>query len=363
MLHEFINTNRDTIIARTRARLTSRQWPSASAHELENGVPMFLGQLVDILQLEEAAMPCSDDDISRSATAHGAELLALGFNVSQVVHDYGDICQAITQIAVEQSAPITTAEFHTLNRTLDTAIAEAVTEHARLTARTTFSGETERMGQLGHELRNHIQTALLAYESLKRGTVAINGSTGAVLGRSLSGLRALVDSALSEIRLAAGTQQQDRMPLAAFLADITIAATLHADCRGISFEVEPIDGQLMIDVDPQLLGSAVQNLLQNAFKYTPSGGRVLLRAFQRGQQAIIEVEDQCGGLPATAGDLFAPFTERRGGDRTGLGLGLSVARAAVRAHRGDIHIRNMPDKGCVFAIDLPLAGEQRGAAV
>src|SRR5207248_11266771 len=61
-------------------------------------------------------------------------LLALGFNVSQVVHDYGDICQAITELALDQNAPIAIEEFHTLNRCLDTAIAEALTEHARLTA-------------------------------------------------------------------------------------------------------------------------------------------------------------------------------------------------------------------------------------
>ena len=59
----------------------------------------------------------------------------MGFDVSQVVHDYGDICQAITELAREQKAPITVKEFHTLNRCLDAAIAEAVTEHARITAR------------------------------------------------------------------------------------------------------------------------------------------------------------------------------------------------------------------------------------
>jgi signal transduction histidine kinase len=70
---------------------------------------------------------------------------------------------------------------------------------------------------------------------------------------------------------------------------------------------------------------------------------------------LIEVEDQCGGIPDTEGDPFQSFGKRRGRDRTGLGLGLSIARKAVRAHGGDIHIRNMPDKGCVFIIDMPRA--------
>src|SRR5438105_1143426 len=144
--------------------------------------------LSETLRCEATACPFSAEAIGATAARHGRDLLARGFSVSQVVHDYGDICQAITELAVERAAPITIEEFHTLNRSLDTAIAEAVTEHARLTAQNGSYAETERMGQIGHELRNGIQTALLAFETLKRGTVAINGSTGAILGRSLIGL-------------------------------------------------------------------------------------------------------------------------------------------------------------------------------
>ena len=78
-------------------------------------MPLFLTQLSETLRLEATATPFS---VTRSASPprHGAELLAAGFNVAQVVHDYGDICQVITEIAVEQHAPITVEEFHTLNR-------------------------------------------------------------------------------------------------------------------------------------------------------------------------------------------------------------------------------------------------------
>ena len=71
----------------------------------------------------------------------------------------------------------------------------------------------------------------------------------------------------------------------------------------------------------------------------------------------IEVEDECGGIPDTKQDPFQPFGDRRGNDRTGVGLGLSIARKAVRAHGGDIEIRNVPGKGCIFTIDIPLAGD------
>jgi hypothetical protein len=125
MLHEFVVTYRDPIIARAREKLTVRPWPAASAQELEHGVPLFPTQLSDTLRSAlspTASTAQSDADITAGATRHGRELLDLGFTVSQVVHDYGDICQAVTELAIEAQAPITTEEFKTLNRCLDPGI-------------------------------------------------------------------------------------------------------------------------------------------------------------------------------------------------------------------------------------------------
>jgi len=361
MLHEFITTLRDEIIARAREKLTDRPWPLASTSELEHGVPLFLTQLTETLRWETMLTPFSHRAIAASAMQHGRELRERGFNISQVVHDYGDICQAITEIALEHRLPITTEEFHTLNRCLDTAIAEAVTEHARITAELKSTHEIERSGQLAHEIRDILNTALLAFHTLKRGTVAVNGSTGTVLGRSLMSLRDLVDNTLSDTRMDANIQQPRRVTFAAFLSEISVAGHLHAENRAVRFTIDDVDPQLYVDADPQLLASALMNLLNNAFKYTHAGGRVALRARRDGGRLRIEVEDECGGIPDGTDDPFKPFTDRRMEDRTGLGLGLSIARRAVRLHGGDIHFRNLPGKGCVFVIEVPLAGEDTPA--
>lgn len=361
MLYEFIETYRDAIIAKAREKLTARPWPIPSPDELESGVPLFLTQLSEILKAESAGTPFSPDAIGSTAAVHGRELLGLGFTVSQVVHDYGDICQAVTELALAQKAPITTEEFHTLNRCLDTAIAEAVTEHARMTAQSTSSSEVERLGQLTHEVRDQLNTALLAFHTLKRGTVAINGSTGAVLGRSLMSLRDLVDSTLSDIRLGANIQQRTKVEVAKFLNDVAMAGGLDAEDRGLKFAIEPIDPELTVDVAPQLLTSALMNLLNNAFKFTRDGGKVVLRARRDHSRLLIEVEDECGGIAASHPDPFQPFGERRGNDRTGLGLGLSIARKAIRAQGGEITIRNMPGKGCAFVLELPLTAKETPA--
>lgn len=357
MLYEFVETYREAIIAKTRLKVRSRPWPPASTAELENGLPVFLNQLADTLRWEHTDTPFSDHAIGDSATRHGRDLLALGFTISQVVHDYGDICQAITEVAVEQHAPITSEEFQILNRCLDTAIADAVTEHARVTAASRSTDELEQMGQVTHEIRNMLNTALLAFDVVKRGTVGVNGSTGAVLGRSLSGLRDLVESALSDIRTAASHQRPEVVSVSVLLNDIAAGARLQAEYNGLQFTVEPIDPGLSVRVDQQLLASAVTNLLSNAFKYTPRGGQVVMRVGASDGRVAIEVEDACGGIPEGLGDLFQPFGERRAKNRTGLGLGLSIARRAVRAQGGDIEVRNMPGQGCTFVIDVPVAAE------
>ena len=357
MLYEFIELHRDAIIAQTRERVQSRPWPSVSPYELEHGVPRFLTQLSETLRLEATAQPFPSDAIGASAARHGGELLRLGFNVSQVVHDYGDICQAVTEIAVDQKAPITVEEFHTLNRCLDTAIAEAVTEHARITAQARAAAEVERLGHAAHELRDILNTALLGFHALKRGVVAINGSTGAILGRSLMNLRDVIDRTLSEVRLNAGNLERRPLGVADFIDELSATAALHAEYGEVQFIVEPVDASLVVRGDLALLTSAVMNLLHNAFKYTPLGGRVRLRANAVDGRLLIEVEDECGGIPESEIDLFQAFGDRRGSDRSGLGLGLSIAQKAARAHQGDIRMRNVPGRGCIFCVDLPLAVE------
>ena len=192
MLHEFIAVNREEIIRRCRATVATRSVPPPSSREIDHGVPVFLDQLMEALRLGHASSP----EIGRSAVKHGHDLLLQGFTVSQVVHDYGDVCQSLTDLAVEKNAPISTDDFRALNRWLDDAIAGAVTQFGREQNQSTLDGETargsERAGFLAHELRNLLNTAIMAFEVLKTGNVGAAGSTGTVLHRSLERARALI---------------------------------------------------------------------------------------------------------------------------------------------------------------------------
>ena len=353
MLHEFIAVHRAEIIRRCRAEAAVRSFPPATEMEIDHGVPVFLDQLRDALRLGQTTSP----EINRSAIQHGHDLLLQGFSVSQVVHAYGDVCQAITELAVELDAPISTDDFRTLNRCLDDAIAGAVTEYGRERNQSGIDGESargsERLGFFAHELRNLTNTAIMAFEVLKTGDVGVGGSTGAVLYRSRVGSRALISRSLAEVRLTQGIQNREQFPVAGFIDEIVSDSTLDANARGVSLTVTPVEEGVTIAADRQVLAAVVGNLLQNAFKFTRPRTTVTLRVGASAERVLIEIQDECGGLPSGDVDgLFRPF-EQRGADRTGVGLGLAFSRWGTEANNGRIYVRNLPDRGCVFTVDLP----------
>jgi hypothetical protein len=221
MLHEFLAANRDELIKRCRSKVSKRDSPPVTSEELEYGVPLFLEQLVEALRCEQTgsergraviAGPWKKSpgavESSRTAALHGEELLAKGYTVEQVVHGYGDICQAITELASETNAPVTVGEFHTFNRLLDNAIADAVSSYGSHRDESMHpEGDQdlhERMGTLGNQQRELVETALKALAALKTGKIGLMGSTGSLLQDSLVQLRDLIDKSLPELRLSTG---------------------------------------------------------------------------------------------------------------------------------------------------------------
>ncbi|GAC1351772.1 MAG: hypothetical protein NVSMB1_08040 [Polyangiales bacterium] len=285
-------------------------------------------------------------------------MLQLGLTIGQVVHDYGDVCQTITGLALKQKILLSGDEFRTLNLCLDDAIAEAVTEYSRGHERARESvieeKEIERLGSLAHELRNLLSTATLALESIKSGRVALGGSTGLVLDRSLMGIGSLIDRTLAAVRLDAGIDRSEPISVAELVEGIEVSSSLQAKARDIHFLVQPVDRIVTIKGDWQVIAAALSNLLQNAFKYTRRQGRVSLITHTTADRVLFDVEDECGGLPpGKIENMFCAFADQRGIDRSGMGLGLSISMKAAIANGGELHVRDLPGKGCIFTLDLP----------
>jgi diguanylate cyclase (GGDEF)-like protein len=123
--------------------VASRSAPKLPRTELAHGIPVFLDQVARTLTIEQRsdllhgnlmssnASGGPDSGVGAIATLHGRDLFEQGFTIEQVIRDYGDVCQAVTNLAVETGAPISAGEFRTFNRCLDDAIAGAVTEYSQ----------------------------------------------------------------------------------------------------------------------------------------------------------------------------------------------------------------------------------------
>ncbi len=214
MLHEFLTTNRKELISRCVRKASKRDAPRntpivALMTEPNHGVPLFLDQLGDALRTEEAnpaakgkgtsgSSSASLAESKRTAALHGKALLDEGYTVDQVVHGYGDVCQAITELAGELKAAVTVEEFHTLNRMLDNAIADAVSSYGMHRDRSGEQGQQKKNDTLLRELHSHLDPARKALDAIMTGRIGMNGATGIVRKSSLESLSALIDSSFPE---------------------------------------------------------------------------------------------------------------------------------------------------------------------
>lgn len=214
MLHEFLSTHRAELIRRCRSKVGGRSSPPVTPLELEHGVPRFLEQLVEALRHEETNPESLSKEkpalaeSTRTANLDGEELFEQGYTVDQVVHGYGDVCQVITQLAIEMNAPVTLREFRTFNRLLDNAIADAVSSfisHREIPAKVDGAYALhQHLGSVAEEQRKLLDAALVALDAVKYGNVGVMGATGSILEDSLKKLQVLIDKSLPEVRLATG---------------------------------------------------------------------------------------------------------------------------------------------------------------
>jgi hypothetical protein len=363
MLHEFLTTRRGELIERCRVKVAKRSVPKEIGTERAYGIPHFIDQLVETLQAEperskeisgatDSGTKSTVSEMGVSAARHGGELSRQGYTAEQVIRDYGDVCQAITDCAFENGAAIEVDEFRTLNRCLDNAIADSVTEWAYQSNLAHADRKIERVDFFIYEFRRLIRTGSLAVVAIKAGNVGIAGATGAVLDRALIDLRNLLDRSIDDLRGHAEALATHKLiSLADFIGESKISASLAAQSCKCELIVAAVDEKLAIDADQAMMFSALGALLDNAFKFTPRDGKVRLSAYATADRIHIDVEDSCGGLAGgVAEKMFLPSA--RGDAEPGDG-GLSVCRRSVQANNGLLSVSDVPGSGCIFTIDLP----------
>jgi len=340
VLHELLSARRDEILREIAKR--------SEAPYLE----AFYDQVVAALR-DDGGIPGNGIDLVAPSVRIGRERGRDRAPIGAVIHDFGAICTAIMNLARAEHADISPREYQVLNQSLDTGMAEAVTAY---TASRDVDRDQDSLQQLGivtHELRNALHAATVSFAAIRSGRVPAAGRTADLVDRSHRRLRALVARFAAAVRLRARVPlRREPVDLGAVVLESLDMIEADALDKDLSVATE-IDVLGTVSGDAEMLLSAISNVFQNAVKYSLPREAIAFRARATATSVVIEAEDACGGLPPGAETaMFAPFRQM-GPDRSGLGLGLTLAREIVDDHRGTISVKSNPGKGCVFTIELP----------
>ncbi len=228
------------------------------------------------------------------------------------------------------------------------SMADTIVEEDRL--RQTFAAD------IAHELRTPLMILSSQLEAMEDGVMSLGSDSLRSLQEETRRISKLVADleVLASADAAHFTLQKERVDLAVLAAAVAaeFGQLFQAEAVQLETKLEPA----IVEGDPGRLRQIVGNLLANALKFTPRGGRVRIRLRQEPDRAVIEVSDSGPGIPEDElGRVFERFFRGRAARAGGSGIGLTVVRELITAHGGDVRAANATDGGAVFTVTLPLA--------
>ena len=363
-LARILHVERESVVQRFADRIfQTTDVPAVAREDVINSLREFLAELVAALEDEQPSDPLEmPADPIASAIEHGGQRFLLGYDIGALVREYGALRDILFLVMEESGEAFTFREMRTVSKFFIGGIADAAAKYCQERDEEIHRQTSRHIGFIAHELRNPVSSMRLAFNVLEnKGKLDLEDRAVGVLGRSMAKLSELIDHALVEARLESGAElNAEQIAVRAFLEELVAETASDAEHKGVVIHLDcSVDH---VHADPKLLHSAVANLVRNAVKFTHQGGTIQLRVFRAEQRVLLEVEDECGGLPAgTAETLFEPFVQV-GADRSGFGLGLAIARQAAEAHGGSLRVRDVPGRGCVFVLDLPAERPAPGPA-
>lgn len=335
-------------VTETKARGAAESLPD---EQIVNSLGLFLDDLVAVLSSDPVARWQSSER-SGSARGHGEQRFALGYEVGALVREYGVLRELLFDVVEESGTPVSVGEMRLLAKFFIGSIGDAAGQYAAARDEELRKRTAQHIGFLAHELRNPLGSVKLGFDLMQeRGDIRDSHSVR-VVQRGLARLSNLIDDALVTVRLAEPSDV-NRVPtdVGVLVEEVARDSEAELSAKGQSIEIE---GSASLSADPKIIRSALSNLVRNAVKFTPRDGTIHVRIKPSSARVVIEVEDACGGLPPDAAKkLFDPFVQV-GIDRSGFGLGLAICKQAAEAHGGEIRVHDLPSRGCVFVLDLPL---------
>jgi signal transduction histidine kinase len=225
------------------------------------------------------------------------------------------------------------------------------------------SSRRELIAWVSHDLRAPLATIRAMAEALDDGVVDDDATVKryhSQIRTDAERLTTLVDDLFELSRINSGSLRlgRERVDLCDAVADALAGASAAAELKGVDM-IERYDALPPVEVAARECRRALQNLLDNAIRHTPAGGTVLIESADAAGDAVLRIEDQCGGIPAAdlprVFDIAFRGDEARQRDDRGGGLGLAISRGLIEAHRGTVTVANT-DAGCRFTVRLPAGG-------
>ena len=299
----------------------------------------------------------------------GAALL-IGKDVARPITTIADGAEAIARGEYETRVPASgTMEIARLANSFnhmanEVAVAQRALEQKTADAQSANRAKTDFLATVSHELRTPLN-AIAGYTELLE--MGLRGPLTDAQRRDLARIRAsgqhllgLISGVLDLNRIERGqvSYALERIPIEPFLAELDALISPQTAAKSLTLEYVPATSSLTVIADREKLRQIMLNLLSNAIRYTPPGGRITLAARAKERERVeICVEDTGPGIPESRReDVFEPFVQL---DRSlaqpqeGLGLGLAISRDLARGMRGDLTVSSNAKGGASFALALP----------
>ncbi|HEX5727290.1 MAG TPA: ATP-binding protein, partial [Longimicrobiaceae bacterium] len=235
-------------------------------------------------------------------------------------------------------------------------------ENARLydAARSATRARDDMLGVVSHDLRNPIHTIFMGasflLDLLPPEGKEVERKQAAVIKRAAERGNRLIQDLLDITHIESGRLSLDRRPHhAGSIADEAVEqARMLAAERGIALARGETDDGVVVEVDRDRVLQALGNLIGNALKFTPAGGRVTVSVHRSGGAVCIAVADTGPGIsPAHRSHLFDRYWQANRKDKRGVGLGLSIVRGIAEAHGGEVRVESEEGAGATFTLVLP----------
>jgi two-component system phosphate regulon sensor histidine kinase PhoR len=325
---------------------------------ITNHIPQLLTELSDELKSDR-----SEGTLIVSPSEHGVQRWKAGFDITEVVAEYGILRTCLHRLAEKYNLRLTNQVGRIVNAFFDNAVAQATKAYATYMTLELQKRREEHLSFVVHDLRTPLQAVSLATTMLERSLTddlktELFESSLSTLRRNIGRLDALIKRVLQDeanYQLADAPRVEKRefdlWPLVE-----SIIQDLHpiaSDSR--TTVINNIPSDMTIFCDARLMGQVFQNLLSNALKFTPDG-KITIGARQRDVDGIAQcwVQDTGAGIDSQRLDkIFEKLETDQQPEKRGVGLGLAIVKQIVELHGGTVAVESRPGEGSTFTFEIP----------